>query len=174
MAEKKVPVLFLDIDGTVRQGKDDALGHFVNGPQDVFVFPQAVEMMRRWKEGGGRIAGISNQGGVALGLVSYQQVIQAMNETQKQCDGLFDMISFCIHHPMAENPEMARCWCRKPSAGAIVEAVGGLVKRHPDEMYPPFMGLMVGDRPEDQQCAFSAGLDFQWAAEWRDSSENLS
>lgn len=26
---------------------------------------------------------------------------------------------------------------------------------------------MVGDRPEDEECARLAGLDFQWAAGWR-------
>jgi hypothetical protein len=29
--EHAVPVLYLDLDGTVREGKDDALGRFVNG-----------------------------------------------------------------------------------------------------------------------------------------------
>jgi D-glycero-D-manno-heptose 1,7-bisphosphate phosphatase len=62
---------------------------------------------------------------------------------------------------------MARCWCRKPSAGAVVEAAHGLADRYPGEFYPPYMGLFVGDRPEDEQCARSAGLDFEWAAEWR-------
>lgn len=165
--ERAVPVLYLDLDGTVREGKDDALGKFVNGPEDVRVFPQAVTMMRRWKDGGGRVAAVSNQGGVALGIVKYELVLAAMVETQKQCGGLMDRIVFCVHHPAAEHPEMARCWCRKPSAGAIVEAAHGLKERFPDEFYPPYMGLFVGDRPEDEQCAASAGLDFQWAAEWR-------
>jgi histidinol phosphatase-like enzyme len=93
---RPTPVLYLDIDGTVRQGKDDALGRFVNGPADVVVFPEAVEMMRRWKAGGGRLA-----------------------------------------------------------------------QHHDDEYYPPHMGLMVGDRDEDVQCAKLAGLDFQDAAAWR-------
>ena len=79
--EKAVPVLYLDLDGTVRQGKDDALGRFVNGPEDVAVFPEAVEMMRRWKAGGGRVIGVSNQGGVALGIVAYAKVAAAMRET---------------------------------------------------------------------------------------------
>ena len=167
MAEKRVPVLYLDIDGTVRQGKDDALGRFVNGPEDVVVFPEAVEMMRRWKAAGGRVVGVSNQGGIALGIVSAKRVAEAMRETQRQAGGLFDRIMFCQHHPDADDPEMGRCWCRKPSAGAVVEAAYGLVERFPDEIYPVYMGLFVGDRPEDEQCAASAGLDFQWAHEWR-------
>jgi D-glycero-D-manno-heptose 1,7-bisphosphate phosphatase len=165
--EKAVPVLYLDLDGTVREGKDDPLGRFVNGPEDVRVFPAAVEGMRRWKTGGGRIVGVSNQGGVALGIVSLEKVVAAMAETQKQVEGLFDRILFCVHHPRAEHPEMARCWCRKPSAGAVVEAAHGLAERFDNERYPPYMGLFVGDRDEDRQCAESAGLDFMWAKDWR-------
>jgi D-glycero-D-manno-heptose 1,7-bisphosphate phosphatase len=165
--ERAVPVLYLDLDGTVRQGKDDALGRFVNGPEDVRVFPEAIEMMRRWKAGGGRIVAVSNQGGIALGIVSFQKVSAGMLETQRQAHGLFDRMLFCVHHPDADEPEMARCWCRKPSAGAVVEAAHGLGELYEDEFYPPYMGLFVGDRPEDEQCARSAGLDFEWAADWR-------
>jgi D-glycero-D-manno-heptose 1,7-bisphosphate phosphatase len=166
MTEIAVPVLYLDLDGTVRKGEDE-LGRFVNGPDDVEVFPEAVERMRRWKQGGGRIAAVSNQGGVALGIVSFELVSAAMMETQRQCDGLLDVVQFCIHHPDAPHPEMARCWCRKPSAGAVVEAAHGLCERFPGEFYPPYMGRFVGDRPEDEQCARSAGLDFEWAKDWR-------
>jgi D-glycero-D-manno-heptose 1,7-bisphosphate phosphatase len=165
--ERPTPVLYLDIDGTVRQGKDDALGRFVNGPEDVVVFPQAVEMMRRWKRGGGgRIIGVSNQGGIALGIVDPAKVAAAMDETHRQAERLFDRIAWCSHHPDATHPEMARCWCRKPKAGLLIEAALDLARHH-DEMYPPHMGLMVGDRLEDEACAAAAGLDFQWAAEWR-------
>lgn len=164
--ERAIPVLYLDLDGTVRQGKDDALGRFVNGPEDVVVFPEAVEMMRRWKAGGGRIIGVSNQGGVALGIVTYAKVAAAMRKTYDDCERLFDKISFCAHHPSAQHPEWARCWCRKPSPGLIIESALEVARQH-GEFYPPYMGLMVGDRPEDQECARLAGLDFQWAAEWR-------
>lgn len=164
--ERAVPVLYLDIDGTVRQGLDDALGRFVNGPEDVVVFPEAVEMMRRWKQGGGRIIGVSNQGGIALGIVDPLKVAAAMVETHRQAGYLFDKIAWCSHHPDAKHPEMARCWCRKPKAGLLIEAALELAG-HTGEIYPPYMGLMVGDRPEDEGCATAAGLDFQWAAEWR-------
>jgi D-glycero-D-manno-heptose 1,7-bisphosphate phosphatase len=164
--ERAVPVLYLDLDGTVRQGKDDALGRFVNGPDDVVVFPEAIEMMRRWKADGGRIIGVSNQGGVSLGIVTYAKVEAAMRETYRQSGKLFDKIAFCIHHPNAKLPEFARCWCRKPSPGLLIESALDIAARF-GEYYPPYMGLMVGDLPEDEQCAKLAGLDFQWAAEWR-------
>lgn len=160
-----MPLLCLDLDSTVRKGKTE-LGRFVHGPADVEVFPEAVRMMERWKAGGGRIIGVSNQGGVALGIVSLSDTAAAMRETHRQAGCLFDKIAWCRHHPAAGDPEMARCWCRKPSPGLIVEAALDLARLH-GEIYPPYMGLMVGDRPEDQECARLAGLDFQWAHEWR-------
>lgn len=160
-----MPVLYLDLDGTVRHGKDE-LGRFVNGPEDVIVFPEAIEAMRRWKQDGGRIIGVSNQGGIALGLVTYEKVAAAMIQTQRLAENLFDKITWCSHHPKAEDPEMARCWCRKPSPGGMVEAALHLAHRH-NEYYPPYMGLFVGDRDEDRECARLAGLDFVEAATWR-------
>ena len=163
-------MLYLDLDGTVRQGKDDALGRFVNGPEDVVVFPEAVEMMRRWKAGGGRVIGVSNQGGVALGIVAYAKVEAAMLKTYLDSERLFDKIAFCVHHPKAAHPEMARCWCRKPSPGLVIESALEVAQKY-GEFYPPYMGLMVGDRPEDEQCAKLAGLDFQWAPDWRKQAQ---
>lgn len=170
MPDRPVPILYLDIDGTVRQGKDDPLGRFVNGPRDVVVFPEAVARMRAWKAAGGRIVGVSNQGGVALGLVSYEKVAQAMAVTQRQCEGLFDRIAFCVHHPNAGHPEMARCWCRKPRVGLAIGSAIDLGRQHPGECYPPYMALFVGDRPEDQACAEALNVDFEWAADWRAGS----
>lgn len=164
--EKAVPLLCLDLDGTVRHGRDE-LGRFVNGSDDVVVFPEAVEMMRRWKAGGGRIIGVTNQGGIALGHVTERDVAAAILRTHDLTEHLFDKIIMCRHHPDAAHPEMARCWCRKPSPGMIVEGALDIASRYSGEIYPPWLGLMVGDRPEDEECARLAGLDFQWAAEWR-------
>lgn len=163
---RSAPLLCLDLDGTVRQGKDDVLGRFVNGPEDVFVFPEAVEMMHRWKNGGGRIISVSNQGGIAMGYTTTELVTAAMMETYKQSDELFDKMCWCSHHPDAAELEMSRCWCRKPLPGLIIEAANDLAVYY-GEYYPPYMALMVGDRPEDQECARLAGIEFQWAHEWR-------
>lgn len=162
---RATPLLCLDLDGTVRHGLDE-LGRFVNGPEDVIVFPEAVTMMRRWKVGGGRIIAVSNQGGIALGHVSAEKVRAAMIKTFNDSSQLFDRMQWCSHHPDAQDLEMSSCWCRKPKPGLIIEQVVDLA-RDCDEYYPPYMALMVGDREEDRQCAELAGIEFQWAAEWR-------
>jgi D-glycero-D-manno-heptose 1,7-bisphosphate phosphatase len=61
---------------------------------------------------------------------------------------------------------MAKCWCRKPRPGMIIEGALELAIRT-GEIYPPHLALMVGDRPEDEQCAENAGVSFLAADEWR-------
>jgi D-glycero-D-manno-heptose 1,7-bisphosphate phosphatase len=166
--EKTVPVLYLDLDGTVRKGYDE-LGRFVNGPEDVEVFDGVPEMLKTYKYLGWRIIAISNQGGIALGHMTMDICTQAMFETQKQCEHRFDKMTFCPHHPNADIPEMAVCWCRKPKAGMIIETALSL-NEATGEIYPPHLGLFVGDRPEDEGCAENAGLRFMHAREWRNGA----
>ena len=167
MKEKRVALLVLDLDGTVRKGFDE-LGRFVTGPSDVEVFPEAVRLMREWKARGGRVIAVSNQGGIALGHCTMKDVAESMMETQRQCDGLFDKIAWCQHHPAAKTPEYARCWCRKPAPGLLIETALALAAATGHaEIYPPHLGLFVGDRPEDEGCAKAASFDFMWARDWR-------
>lgn len=158
-------LLVLDLDGTVRKGFDE-LGRFVNGPADVEVFPEAVKLMREWKKRGGWIIGASNQGGISLGHCSMEAVSAAMLETYRQCHRLFDKIAFCRHHPEAKDPEFARCWCRKPAPGLVIESALALTIGT-DLFFPPHMGLFVGDRDEDRRCAEILSMDFMWAKDWR-------
>lgn len=164
--EKATPVLYLDIDGTVRWGKDE-LGRFVNTAADVRVFDGVPDLLWRYKKLGWRIVGISNQGGIALGLTSMRDVGEAMVETQRQTRFAFDKIAWCQHHPDADDPEMAVCWCRKPRAGLVIETALALADLHRGEIYPPHLALFVGDRPEDAGCADAAGLTFMAADVWR-------
>jgi D-glycero-D-manno-heptose 1,7-bisphosphate phosphatase len=164
--DKRTRVLYLDLDGTVRWGKDE-LGHFGKTRADVHIFDGVPELLAGYKQLGWRIAAVSNQGGVALGHLTMDDCIEMMSETQRQSGNAFDKIVFCTHHPEANDPEMAVCWCRKPRSGLIFEAAHGLRANHPFEMYPPHLALMVGDRPEDKGCAEGAGITFLNAAEWR-------
>lgn len=160
-----VKVLYLDLDGTVRHGFDE-LGKFVNGPSDVFVFPEAVAAIKEYKNNGWKIAGVTNQGGIALRHQSMEDAVAACLRTNDLCERLFDKIAICRHHPNAHDPTMASCWCRKPKIGMLIECARDLAGV--DGMCPPSAALMVGDRPEDQQCAENAGIRFIWAKDWRD------
>jgi len=165
--QRPVPLLILDLDGTVRFGKDE-LGHFVNSPDDVKIFPEAIDRMAAWKARGGRIIGVSNQGGVALGIVTRAAAQAAVAETNRQTGGLFDAALLCPHHPQAPDPAMRRCWCRKPRAGLAIEAATILTIHYPNDYYPADQMLVVGDRDEDRGCAQALSADFLPASAWRE------
>lgn len=169
--EKMVAVLYCDLDGTVRKGKDE-LGRFVNGPEDVELFDGVADLLHGYKQLGWRIIGVSNQGGIALGHMDMSTCVAAMLETQKQSRDAFDKISWCAHYPSAADPEMAICWCRKPRPGLVIETALQL-SNQTGEIYPPHLGLMVGDRPEDEGCAENAGLTFLSAEKWRGGAHLL-
>jgi D-glycero-D-manno-heptose 1,7-bisphosphate phosphatase len=165
--DKRVPILYLDLDGTVRKGKDE-LGRFVNCADDVELFPLMAERLLSYKQRGWRIVGVSNQGGIVTGMCSFDDVAGAVGRTQELAGGLFDLIYICQHHPDAHDPEWRNCFCRKPKIGMLVMAAMELGRRHRNELYPPHLALMVGDREEDRQCAENAGVAFQWAKDWRE------
>ena len=159
------PVLWLDLDGTVRHGFDE-LGRFVNTAADVVIFDGVPALLEEYKRLGWRIVAVSNQGGIALGHMSKEDCAGAMIATYQQCGDTFDKIAWCSHHPLAKDPEWAVCWCRKPRIGLLVESGLDLARQH-GEYYPPHLGLFVGDRPEDEECAANAGLRFMHATDWR-------
>lgn len=158
-----VPVLYLDLDGTVRKSKT---GDFVNTPDDVEILPDAVKQIEMFRERGWRIIAVSNQGGIAMGHLTENVCAEIMSVTQRLCDYAFDRMVWCPHYPRVKDPTMARCWCRKPRGGMVITATYELAK-FTGELYTPHLGLFVGDRSEDQGCAASCGLDFMWAHDWR-------
>lgn len=166
VVERRVPVLYLDIDGTVRKSVDD-LGRFVNTADDVDVYDGVADILKAYRNDGWRIVGISNQGGIALGFATPKNVTEAMLETNRQCGGLFDKMAWCQHHPDAKDPEYSVCWCRKPRAGLVWESAWHLARQYRGEIYPPHLSVFVGDRPEDAGCAEAANIRFLDAAEWR-------
>jgi D-glycero-D-manno-heptose 1,7-bisphosphate phosphatase len=157
---KKVPILYLDIDGTVRLGKDE-LGHFVNTAEEVQVFPEVPDLLAGYKDLGWRIVGISNQGGIGLGYMDEQTCIDALAETNKQTGNMIDKIVYCPHKPDEG------CDCRKPGVGMLNNVRAWLFANNDGESYPYEIGLFVGDRPEDEQCAYNAAVPFLEAAVWR-------
>jgi D-glycero-D-manno-heptose 1,7-bisphosphate phosphatase len=154
------PVLYLDLDGTVRWGLEE-LGRFVNQVEDVHVFPEVPKILLVYKSLGWRVVGISNQGGIALGHMTHEQCQATVNETNRQCDNLFDLILFCPHAPRSS------CLCRKPRTGMILQAESDLSQQY-NESYPRDMAGFVGDREDDRGCAKAGGLPFMDAARWRD------
>lgn len=159
------PALVCDLDGTVRFNKDDPEG-FINRPEEVALYPGVEEMLWEWRDRGHLIFGVSNQGGVAFGHKTMRDVY----ETDAAMLRLFGRNPFhglrsCPYHPDGTvEPYCHRSLLRKPDIGMLVDC-----EEHAfDAGY--FVdwdnSLMVGDRPEDEECARRAGIAFRWADEF--------
>lgn len=167
MSHKK-PALCLDLDGTVRYSKENPQG-FIKGPEDINIFDGVVERIRAYKEKGYLIFGITNQGGVAFGFKSIHQVREENSKTCELCENLFNIVDGSPSHEEGSEPAYAfRSLLRKPNYGVLA-----WLERYYLENFETIIdwdkSLFVGDRPEDEQCAKSAEIDFMWAKDWRES-----
>jgi D-glycero-D-manno-heptose 1,7-bisphosphate phosphatase len=152
--------LFVDLDGTVR----DTLSGRVHPlePWDQRLLPGVAERLAEYRARGYAIVGVTNQGGVGLGLLSERDV-EAINRhlTETLAPGLFDLVLYCPYHPYARRQvfrEQANC--RKPRPGMAYQARDRMGLSLADS-------LMVGDMDTDKQFARNAGIGrFRWAHEF--------
>jgi D-glycero-D-manno-heptose 1,7-bisphosphate phosphatase len=108
--------VFLDRDGTLNV--KPAEHEYVTDPADFVWLPHAAEAVARLAQGGFALTVVSNQRGVARGLVS-PGVLRAI-EQQIQLDlaaygCAIEAFRYCFHH------SHEGCDCRKPKPGLILD-----------------------------------------------------
>jgi histidinol-phosphate phosphatase family protein len=126
--------------------RDGTLVHDVpyNGdPALVRPVPGAVRAVQRLRDAGLRIALVTNQSGIARGLLTAAAVGAVNDELQRQV-GRFDSVAVCPHAPEEG------CGCRKPAPGLVLQAAAALGVR-PDET------VVIGDIGADVGAAAAAG-----------------
>ncbi len=105
---KKRPAVFFDRDGTLCRDVN-----YLNRMEDLEIFPEVKGLMRL-KEKGYALIGVSNQSGIARGIIREDFV--------KEVNGIFideygfDGFYYCPHHPDEH------CFCRKPEPGLLIRA----------------------------------------------------
>lgn len=158
--------LVLDLDGTVRYKKDDPDG-FINGPDDVVLYPDVEAKLQEYKEAGWLICGVTNQGGVAYGhkteVDAHREVIRMRDLFEEDP---FDIVVLCpFMWGGNKRPYNRNTMYRKPSIGmlAIVEYV---LYEDDDELIDWDNSLIVGDREEDYEMAQNAHVEFRTAEEF--------
>src|SRR5256714_9813402 len=112
-------------------------------PAAVVVMPGAREGLDGLRAGGVGLGGVTNQSGIARGLVTRAQV-DAVNARVAELLGPFDVWQVCPHD------EEAGCTCRKPAPGmvhAAARALGTDATRC----------VVVGDIGRDMVAAGAAG-----------------
>jgi histidinol-phosphate phosphatase family protein len=134
----RVCAVLFDRDGTlvhdVPYNSDPALVRPVDG---------ARRAVRRLREAGLRIGLVTNQSGIARGLLTPAAVTAVNDELQRRV-GAFDTVAVCPHAPHEG------CGCRKPAPGLVLQAARALGLR-PEET------VVVGDIGADVGAAAAAG-----------------
>ncbi|GAB7189334.1 HAD-IIIA family hydrolase [Kineococcus sp. NUM-3379] len=126
--------------------RDGTLVHDVpyNGdPELVKPVDGAAEALQRVRAAGLATAVVSNQSGIARGLLTAQQV-DAVNERVAELLGGFDAVLYSPHGP--DEPSSTR----KPEPGMVLEAARRLG-------VSPAECLLIGDIGADVEAALSAG-----------------
>jgi heptosyltransferase-2 len=139
------PAAFLDRDGTIIED----LGYLAD-PEQIRLIPGAVEALHDLQRAGYRLVLITNQAGVARGLITEQDVqrVNAALVSRLAAAGVtFDGVYYCPHHPEHGPAEYrVACECRKPGPGMVRRAV---------EEYglDPARSVIVGDHSTDTLVA---------------------
>lgn len=118
---KGVPAVFLDRDGTINEDPG-----FLRDPSEVCLLPGVGSALRLLQEQGFRLVVVSNQSGVARGLLTESMLEQVHTrlETLLREEGVtLTGTYYCLHHPEGVPPYRQVCRCRKPNGGLIERAL---------------------------------------------------
>ena len=141
--------VFLDRDGTIIEeaGYPDRLERIV-------FFPFSVDVVRTLNGGGFAVVVVTNQSGIARGVVSEAFVAEAhryIGDRMEAGGARIDAFYYCRHHPEAFDLSLrGPCDCRKPQPGLLQRAAADLgidLRR----------SFIVGDRWQDLGAGHAVG-----------------
>ncbi len=141
--------IFLDRDGTINEELE-----FISDPENVVLIPGSVDAIREANRLGLKVFVITNQSGIARGLIKEEDLVRVHNKLVKLLNAEnahLDAIYFCPHHPdYGEPPYRTLCDCRKPNTGMLKQAEAEFnidLKK----------SFIIGDKIIDIQMAHAVG-----------------
>ncbi len=147
----KVPAVFLDRDGTIIEDTG-----YVDSPEKVRLLPGAAEAVKRLSAAGFRIVLVSNQSGVARGILNegtlqrvHERVAALLGAAGAQLDAYYYCPFLDGAEAVVENYRKDSD-LRKPRPGMLLKAA----KEHDLELA---LSWMIGDSPGDVEAGRRAG-----------------
>ena len=141
--------MFLDRDGTINED----VGH-LDRRDRLRLYPYSVDAVRLLNRAGFAVVVVTNQGGIARGLVEVSFVVELHAELRGRfAAGGADIERFyhCPHDPHATVPAYRTdCDCRKPAPGMVRRAASELG-------LDPTRSFLVGDKWSDIDLARAVG-----------------
>jgi D-glycero-D-manno-heptose 1,7-bisphosphate phosphatase len=141
--------VFLDRDGTLNVDTG-----YVRNPNGVNLIEGAAEGVKRLSDAGFALVIVSNQSGIARGLMTLEQadavdrqVLSLLRERGVAIAGTYR----CPHFPQGRVEAYAtECDCRKPKPGLLIRAAADLGLDLPGSW-------AIGDSHRDVEAAYNAG-----------------
>jgi D-glycero-D-manno-heptose 1,7-bisphosphate phosphatase len=137
--------LFLDRDGILNEERGD----YTFLEEDFRILPHVAEAILKARESGFLIIVISNQGGIAKGLYSAEEVenlhktlCNHLSENKAHIDGFY----YCPHHD-----SKGKCLCRKPGSLMFEKAMARF-------NIDASKSWMIGDSERDIAAAEKVGI----------------
>lgn len=148
---------FFDRDGVVNELVPDpgfGLPESPLDPSQVSLVPGAADALRRLRDAGYLLVGVSNQPAAAKGVVSLEALerVQARVLELLRAEGVEpDGFKVCHHHPDGIVAGLSgSCDCRKPAPGMLLDAAR--------ELEIELAGSwMIGDTDSDLEAGTAAG-----------------
>jgi len=132
---------FLDRDGVIIEEVN-----YLSSPDQVKVFPEAIEALKLLRDNNYKIIIVTNQAGVARGyfkLTDISLVHDKIDEILSRHNLSIDSYYYCPHHPKGSVPEYSiECNCRKPMPGMLLEAID-------DHNINISKSFLIGDKMSD-------------------------
>lgn len=141
--------IFLDRDGTINVDVG-----YLHRLEDLELFPWAADSLRLLKRAGYVLVVVTNQSGVARGMIDPGFIQVCHDEMCKRLQPAgadLDALYYCTHHPLGSVKEFAvDCRCRKPMPGMIEDATRDLG-------IDPRQSWVVGDKWLDVNLGRAVG-----------------
>lgn len=124
-AQSGRPAVFLDRDGTINVEVD-----YLSDPEQLELIPGAGAAIARLNRAQLPVVVVTNQSGVARGLLSEERLAEIHTELERQlaaCGARLDLILYCPDHPEVGQGSYRRdSPRRKPGSGMLLEAQASL------------------------------------------------
>ena len=158
--------VFFDKDGTLIEDKN-----YLNSCDDLALLPNVKSSLERLKETGFRLIGVSNQSGIARGIVDEGSVRESNTKLQRDLD--MDGFYYCPHHPDQG------CSCRKPAPLMLLKAklkysinlrssymIGDKESDVLLSRTTGVTGILLSEKAPEETAASFVAKDLKTAADW--------
>lgn len=142
----KKKAIFLDRDGVLISNKDH---YYIWKQEQLEWIDGVIENLKMLTLKGFQLFIVSNQGGIARGLYTKNEVMKLHEElmqTFRKSNIEILEIVYCTHHPEIEN-----CLCRKP-ASLMIDKLVAKYNICKEDSY------LIGDSDSDMEAAQKAGI----------------